>query len=338
MVLSQGDYRLLPRRARRRRLKVKKYRKKPEKKRRMTFEEKKAKDQKFIQDILDAEPELDKIDPTLICPVCLDLLHDPHAAIPCKHVFCETCLRRLGSKNAMDTLCPMCRQRIVLCEEQKGNLRHIFESVLSVVLMSLSPDLGENIKHQFSDLYNKRKTFERSSPNIYTLPLPWRPGWRNLMSGRPLGGNHFDGQTTTELISRIVQQLPYYIPPVFLANLVNLVFFMFLLFAVEVVPFILTLFMKKPHGSHSHLNRNLEVSKELSVDELALKASGSGEETSKLENSLYGSKPFADEALFPAPEDISPVMDTTFYYALYIVVLFVSFLGNFFLVGIFLFS
>ena len=75
-----------------------------------------------LQDILDAEPELDALDPSLICPVCLDLLHDPFAAIPCKHVFCEPCLRRLGSKNPMNTLCPMCRQRITYCELQRGKL------------------------------------------------------------------------------------------------------------------------------------------------------------------------------------------------------------------------
>ena len=73
-----------------------------------------------FQEILDAEPELDALDPSLICPVCLDLLHEPFAAVPCKHIFCEPCLRRLASKNPMNTLCPMCRQRIAYCEHKQG--------------------------------------------------------------------------------------------------------------------------------------------------------------------------------------------------------------------------
>ena len=74
----------------------------------------------LFQGIMDSEPELDAMDPNLICPVCLDLLYEPFRALPCRHTFCETCLRRLGSKNAMDTSCPMCRQKIVFCETETG--------------------------------------------------------------------------------------------------------------------------------------------------------------------------------------------------------------------------
>ena len=49
-----------------------------------------------LQKILDAEPELDNLDASLMCPVCLDLLFDPFNVVPCKHTFCETCLRRIG--------------------------------------------------------------------------------------------------------------------------------------------------------------------------------------------------------------------------------------------------
>lgn len=195
---------------------------------------KQEREEKFIQEILNSEPELDDMDPSLICPVCLDLLHDPYSALPCKHTFCETCLRRLGSKNAMDTTCPMCRQRILFCD--------------------LQSDLSKTIKLQFPEMYEKRKKFERSSANgnlsVYNMPLPWRPGWRNLISGRPMGGNAFDTRgSTAELFRRVVQQLPYYIPPVVLANLINLVFFVFLLFAVEVVPTLISLLMKTKKSS-----------------------------------------------------------------------------------------
>ena len=122
----------------------------------------------FLQQIMTAEPELDDLDSSLMCPVCLDLLFDPYGVIPCKHTFCETCLRRIGSKDPMNTFCPMCRQRIVYCEVQ--------------------PDLAMSIRESYPDLYKKRKTAEKST-NVYNLPLPWRPGWRNLVSGRALGGN-----------------------------------------------------------------------------------------------------------------------------------------------------
>ncbi len=74
----------------------------------------------FFQNILEAEPELDELDHALVCPVCLDLLYEPHKVDPCKHIFCEPCLRRLGCKNPMNTSCPMCRQQIVYCEPQRG--------------------------------------------------------------------------------------------------------------------------------------------------------------------------------------------------------------------------
>ena len=122
----------------------------------------------ILQQIMTAEPELDDLDSSLMCPVCLDLLFDPYGVIPCKHTFCETCLRRIGSKDPMNTFCPMCRQRIVYCEVQ--------------------PDLAMSIRESYPDLYKKRKTSEKST-NVYNLPLPWRPGWRNLVSGRGLGGN-----------------------------------------------------------------------------------------------------------------------------------------------------
>ena len=100
-----------------------------------------------------------------------------------------------------------------------------------------------NIRTEHVELYTKRKKFERGTPNVYSLPLPWRPGWVNLLSGRAMGGNRFQGENTRDILRRIVQQLPYYVPPVVIANLINLVFFIFLLGAVEIVPLLLGLFM-----------------------------------------------------------------------------------------------
>ena len=90
-------------------------------------------------------------------------------------------------------------------------------------------EMSANIKTEHKELFSKRKKFERGNPNVYSLPLPWRPGWVNLLSGRAMGGNRFQGESNREIFRRIVQQLPYYVPPVVIANLINLVFFIFLL-------------------------------------------------------------------------------------------------------------
>lgn len=44
--------------------------------------------------------------------------------------------------------------------------------------------------------------------------------------------------TLFDYLRTIVQLLPYYIPPVVIANLINMIFFFFLLGAVEVIPFL----------------------------------------------------------------------------------------------------
>ncbi|XP_038136552.1 E3 ubiquitin-protein ligase RNF180-like [Cyprinodon tularosa] len=49
---------------------------------------------------------------SLTCPVCLDVFFSPHSCLPCAHVFCEPCLRRLAKNRAADTPCPLCRRLI----------------------------------------------------------------------------------------------------------------------------------------------------------------------------------------------------------------------------------
>ena len=71
-----------------------------------------------VQALLEAEPELSEVHEDLLCPVCLDILHEPFKVDPCGHVFCEPCLRRLGQKNPMNCTCPLCRQKIFFCKHQ----------------------------------------------------------------------------------------------------------------------------------------------------------------------------------------------------------------------------
>ena len=54
----------------------------------------------------------------LQCPVCLDLLYKPHSTKPCRHIFCETCLRRLSQ--AQSVKCPICRTIIRECCFNEG--------------------------------------------------------------------------------------------------------------------------------------------------------------------------------------------------------------------------
>ena len=82
----------------------------------------------IFQKIMNAEPEINDLDASLICPVCWDLLFDPYVTVPCKHTFCETCLRRVGSKEPMNTQCSLCRQRIVYCEPQTGKVKLLIET------------------------------------------------------------------------------------------------------------------------------------------------------------------------------------------------------------------
>ena len=46
----------------------------------------------------------------LICPICLDLYWDPVELIPCKHIFCDTCITRLNHSRISN--CPICRGKI----------------------------------------------------------------------------------------------------------------------------------------------------------------------------------------------------------------------------------
>ena len=44
------------------------------------------------------------ISPSLICPICFDVLEEPHTHIPCDSAFCRSCLLQLA-----EPICPICR-------------------------------------------------------------------------------------------------------------------------------------------------------------------------------------------------------------------------------------
>lgn len=115
-------------------------------------------------------------------------------------------------------------------------------------IFSIPAELAKSIQAQHPEMCRKRKEFERGLPGLNSLPLPWKPGWRNLLLGRPMGGNRFAGDSLGDSLGRVVQQLPYYIPPVVFANIMNLVFFVLVLGVVEAVPALISLII----GSIQH--------------------------------------------------------------------------------------
>jgi len=254
-----------------------------------------------LKELLAGEPELSELPDDLICPVCLDLLHEPFQVEPCRHIFCEPCLRRLGQKNPMNCSCPLCRTKIGFCKHLAATSREIRE--------------------EYEGLYLKRKKFERSTP-VFSYPLPWQPGWRNLLRGRPLGGNRFlVRENRTEYIRAILHQIPYYIPPVMIANLINIGIFAFMMGFIEVFPNILALFFGS--GKNMSLPVNFTEVTENSGDILPTEDDSEralGEESAGIDDKPSNLEDMA-----------SPVLDTTFYYILFGFSLIAAVLGQFLL-------
>merc|ERR1719495_392838 len=255
-----------------------------------------------LKELLEGEPELSELADDVICPVCLDLLHEPFQVEPCGHIFCEPCLRRLGQKNPMNCSCPLYRTKIGFCKHLAATSREIRE--------------------EHEGLYLKRKKFERSTP-VFSYPLPWQPGWRNLIRGRPLGGNRFlVRDNRTEYLRAILHQIPYYIPPVMIANLINIGIFAFMMGFIEVFPNLLAIVFGS--GKNASLPLNVTEISETSGDILPTDAD------SERSLSVEGSD---ESSLASHIEDniASPVMDTTFYYILFALSVLAAALGQFLL-------
>jgi len=249
-----------------------------------------------VRELLEAEPELGDLPDELVCPVCLDLLHEPFQTEPCHHIFCEPCLRRLGQKNPMNTKCPLCRTRIRFCKHLAATSREIRED------------------HEA--LYLRRKKFERSTP-VYSYPLPWTPGWRNLIRGRPLGGNRLLVENNhAEYIRTILHQIPYYIPPVMFANLINILLFGFLIGFVELLPSLLYALFG---GGKTDTSPN-------NLTEVVPEISGSAEPI--LEEDESSMQPLEE---IPAVVDgIGPeALDSTFYFILFLLSIIAAGIGHF---------
>jgi len=183
---------------------------------------------------------------------------------------------------------------------------------------------SREIREEHESLYLKRKKFERSTP-VFSYPLPWQPGWRNLIRGRPLGGNRFlVRDNRAEVVRAILHQIPYYIPPVMIANLINIGIFAFMMGVIEVFPNLLALFM----GSSKNLSLGMNASLEgETLQETSGEVSVSTIEEGEAESSI-------DLEMSVLPEDTSSdkgaqAVDATFYYILFVISLIAAFASQF---------
>ena len=61
-----------------------------------------------------------------------------------------------------------------------------------------------SIRESYPDIYHRRQTSEKTT-NVYQMQLPWRPGWRTLVTGHGLGGNTLTATSYLDRLRKIVQ-------------------------------------------------------------------------------------------------------------------------------------
>lgn len=105
------------------------------------------------------------------CPVCLDILYDPHTTA-CRHVFCGPCLRQLHKVSRKKPMCPLCRQRIYSVEA--------------------SSETQDEIKRLYPDIHRQRSLAEMRRPaNNHPLPSPSNVRFQGDVDGRQNRLVHF---------------------------------------------------------------------------------------------------------------------------------------------------
>lgn len=117
----------------------------------------------------------DEVPDDLMCGICRDIYLDPQELIPCEHVFCETCLRRLNQARIYN--CPICRRQIM--------------NTLPV------EDLRNQIMERYPQHVQERAEAEQQS-NSYSLDL--LPRWMELI--RTFFGMQFQIDLDLRLVLR----------------------------------------------------------------------------------------------------------------------------------------
>ncbi|XP_005366649.1 E3 ubiquitin-protein ligase RNF180 isoform X2 [Microtus ochrogaster] len=99
----------------------------------------------------DDENEYTEEKDSYICAVCLDVYFNPYMCYPCRHIFCEPCLRTLAKDNPASTPCPLCR------------------TIISRVFFQT--ELNNATKTFFTKEYLKiKQSFQKSSSAKWPLP------------------------------------------------------------------------------------------------------------------------------------------------------------------------
>ncbi|WAR27052.1 RN180-like protein [Mya arenaria] len=128
-------------------------------------------------DFFEPEPEVE-IPADLTCSVCLDLYYRPCVCLPCRHTFCEHCLRDVCKQKPVYTPCPLCRVLIDTC--------------------TINNACVERIKQEYANSYEERQREVkkmRKSKSFY--PLPGNHG-NNSLSQRLAGWGASPAETGME--------------------------------------------------------------------------------------------------------------------------------------------
>ncbi|XP_044148303.1 E3 ubiquitin-protein ligase RNF180 isoform X2 [Bufo gargarizans] len=101
--------------------------------------------------VTEEDDELIKEKESYTCAVCLDVYFNPYLCYPCRHIFCEPCLRTLARDNPTRTPCPLCRSIIT---------RVHFHSDLSKCSAAFFPN----------EYLKRKQSFQRASCAKWPLP------------------------------------------------------------------------------------------------------------------------------------------------------------------------
>ena len=79
-----------------------------------------------------------------------------------------------------------------------GNFEESY--VGSYIIFIFFSELAVSIRESYPEIYHRRLTSEKST-NVYQMQLPWRPGWRTLVTGHGFGGNTLTATSYLGMVS-----------------------------------------------------------------------------------------------------------------------------------------
>ena len=110
------------------------------------------------------------VSPSLICPICLEILEEPHTHISCDSAFCRSCLLQLA-----EPLCPICRWT---WEESVSLSQNIYLPKASRLIRNMLDDLL--VRCVRCHAVRRRGQFEHPCKPLMNCSSPSRDTWRML--------------------------------------------------------------------------------------------------------------------------------------------------------------